>query len=110
MCTAGNDKVKTMTDLASLLLILFAIAFGCFFLQMGKNALLSQDRFLRFCNRWQKAEAPGIPAFDLGYFGGPGNLRLLGIGSLPVAHGRRWRTRLICCLGKVSPMGDGAHP
>jgi hypothetical protein len=73
-----------MTDLASLLLMLFAIAFGCFFLQMGKNALLAQDRFLRFCNKWQKAEAPGIPAFDLGYFGGPGNLRLLGIGLVAV--------------------------
>jgi hypothetical protein len=60
--------------------MLFAIAFGCFFLQMGKHALLSQERFLRFCNRWQKTEEFGIKTFDLGTFGGPTNLRLVGVG------------------------------
>jgi hypothetical protein len=69
-----------MTDLASFLLMLVAIAFGCFFLQMGKQALLSQERFLRFCNRWQKTGEFGIQAFDLGSFGGPTNLRLVGVG------------------------------
>ena len=47
---------------------------------MGKNALLSQDRFLRFCNRWQRNDEFGIKTFDLGSFGGSPNLRLLGVG------------------------------
>ena len=40
-----------MNYLTSVLTTLFAVAFGCFFLQMGTQALLAQDRFLRFCNQ-----------------------------------------------------------
>ena len=60
--------------------MLFAVAFGWFFLRMGKNALLSPDRFLRFCNRWQRNEEFGIKTFDVGSFGGSTNLRLFGVG------------------------------
>jgi|GEM_PF-2056296 hypothetical protein len=67
-----------MNYLTSIVTTLFAVAFGCFFLQMGTKALLAQDRFLRFCNQWQKGEA--FDRIDAGYFGGPKNLRLLGVG------------------------------
>ncbi len=33
---------------------LFGLAFGCFFLQMGAQALVAQPRFLRFCNRLEQ--------------------------------------------------------
>jgi hypothetical protein len=71
-----------MNSLSSVLTALVAIAFGCFFLQMGTHALLSQDRFLRFCNRWSKGGA--LEKLDAGYFGGPKNLRLLGVGLAAV--------------------------
>jgi hypothetical protein len=73
-----------MSDPISLILTLFAIACSCVFLLIGKHALLSQDTFLRLCNRWQKTEQFGIKTFDLGYFGGPGNLRLLGGGLVAI--------------------------
>ncbi|HJT01511.1 MAG TPA: hypothetical protein VJ756_20620 [Terriglobales bacterium] len=71
-----------MDYLTSGLTALFAFAFGCFFLQMGTHALVAQDRFLRFCNRWHKGGA--LENVDAGYFGGPRNLRLLGVGLAAV--------------------------
>lgn len=71
-----------MNSLTSVLIALFAVAFGCFFLQLGTHALLAQDRFLRFCNRWHKGEE--LDRLDAGYFGGPKNLRLLGVGLAAV--------------------------
>lgn len=71
-----------MNYLTSVLTSLFAIAFGCFFLQMGTQALLAQERFLRFCNRWHKGGV--LEQLDAGYFGGPRNLRLLGVGLAAV--------------------------
>ena len=61
---------------------LFGLAFGCFFLQMGTQALVAQHRFLRFCNRWNKGGE--LEMLDAGYFGGPKNLRLLGVGLAAV--------------------------
>jgi hypothetical protein len=60
----------------------FGLAFGCFFLQMGAHALVAQHRFLRFCNRWNKGGE--LEMLDAGYFGGPKNLRLLGVGLAAV--------------------------
>lgn len=71
-----------MNSLTSIFTTLFATAFGCFFLQMGTHALVAQDRFLRFCNRWNKGG--DLEKLDAGYFGGPKNLRLLGIGLAAV--------------------------
>jgi hypothetical protein len=71
-----------MNYLTSGLTVLLAIAFGSFFLHMGTHALLAQDRFLRFCNRWHKGGA--LERLDAGYFGGPRNLRLLGVGLAAV--------------------------
>jgi hypothetical protein len=68
--------------LSSGLTVLFAIVFGCFFLQMGTHALVAQERFLRFCNRWHKGGT--LEQLDLGYFGGARNLRLLGVGLAAV--------------------------
>ncbi len=61
---------------------IFGLAFGCFFLQMGAQALVAQHRFLRFCNRWNKGGE--LEMLDAGYFGGPRNLRLLGVGLAAV--------------------------
>ncbi len=71
-----------MNNLTSVLTGLFAVAFGCFFLHMGTHALVAQDRFLRFCNRWNKGGE--LENIDAGYFGGPRNLRLLGVGLAAV--------------------------
>ncbi len=71
-----------MNYLTSVVTVLFAIAFGCFFLQMGTHALVAQDRFLRFCNQWHKGGE--LEKLDAGYFGGPRNLRLLGVGLATV--------------------------
>ena len=71
-----------MNDVTSVVTAFFAVAFGCFFLQMGSHAIVAQDRFLRFCNRWHKGGT--LEQFDLGYFGGSGNLRLLGVGLAAV--------------------------
>lgn len=71
-----------MNDVTGVVTAFFAVAFGCFFLQMGTHALLAQDRFLRFCNRWHKGGT--LEQLDLGYFGGPRNLRLLGVGLAAV--------------------------
>ena len=68
-----------MSDPTSLILTVFGIAFGCFFLFLGKHALLSQDNFLRLYNRLQKTEQFGLKPFDLDYFGGHKKLRLLGV-------------------------------
>jgi multisubunit Na+/H+ antiporter MnhG subunit len=67
-----------------LIIALFGIALGCFFLLMGKHALLSQDDFLRLYNRWQKTAQFGVRPFDVGYFGGPKKLRLLGVGLIVI--------------------------
>ncbi|HET7748946.1 MAG TPA: hypothetical protein VFK81_06165 [Terriglobales bacterium] len=61
---------------------LFGLAFGCFFLQMGAHALVAQHRFLQFCNRWHRGGE--LEKIDAGYFGGPRNLRLLGVGLAAV--------------------------
>jgi hypothetical protein len=71
-----------MDDVTSVVTAFFAVAFGCFFLQMGSHAIVAQDRFLRFCNRWHKGGT--LEQLDLNYFGGPGNLRLLGVGLAAV--------------------------
>jgi hypothetical protein len=71
-----------MNYLTSVLTALFAIALGGFFLQMGTHALLAQERFLRFCNRWHRGGE--LDRLDAGYFGGPRNLRLLGVGLAAV--------------------------
>ncbi len=71
--------MTTMNYLMSILTTLLAIAFGGFFLQTGKQALLSQDAFLRFCSRLQKTDQSGIKTLDAGYFGGPANVRLIGV-------------------------------
>jgi hypothetical protein len=71
-----------MNDVTTVVTAFFAVAFGCFFLQMGSHAIVAQDRFLRFCNRWHKGGT--LEQFDLGYFGGSGNLRLLGVGLAAV--------------------------
>ena len=71
-----------MNYLTTVVTALLGVAFGCFFLQMGTEALLAQDRFLRFCNRWNKGG--GLEMLDAGYFGGPKNLRLLGVGLAAV--------------------------
>lgn len=71
-----------MNSLTTILTTLLAVALGCFFLQMGTHALLAQDRFLRFCNRWNKGGE--LEMLDAGYFGGPKNLRLLGVGLAAV--------------------------
>jgi hypothetical protein len=71
-----------MNNVTSVVTAFFAVAFGCFFLQMGSHAIVAQDRFLRFCNRWHKGGT--LEQLDLGYFGGPGNLRLLGVGLAAV--------------------------
>jgi hypothetical protein len=57
----------------------FGLAFGGFFLLLGKHALLSQDAFLRLWNKFQKTEQFGVKPFDLEYFGGKTKLRLLGL-------------------------------
>jgi hypothetical protein len=67
-----------MNSLMSVLIAFFAVAFGSFSLRMGTLALLAQDHFLRFCNRWNKGGE--LDKVDLGYFGGARNLRLLGVG------------------------------
>ena len=71
-----------MHDVTSVVTAFFAVAFGCFFLRMGTHALVAQDRFLRFCNQWHKGDEP--EKLDVGYFGGPRNLRLLGVGLAAV--------------------------
>jgi len=71
-----------MNDVTTVVTAFFAVAFGCFFLQMGSHAIVAQDRFLRFCNRWHKGGR--LEQLDLGYFGGSGNLRLLGVGLAAV--------------------------
>jgi hypothetical protein len=67
-----------------LIITLFGIALGCLVLLMGKHALLSQDDFLRIYNRWQKTAQFGVRPFDVGYFGGPRKLRLLGVGLIGI--------------------------
>jgi hypothetical protein len=74
--------VIRMDYLTSFLTALLALGFGCFLLRMGAHALVAQDRFLRFCNRWNKGGE--LEKLDAGYFGGPGNLRLLGVGLAAV--------------------------
>jgi hypothetical protein len=71
-----------MDYLTSGLISIVAVALGCFFVRMGAHALLAQDRFLRFCNQWHKG--PEFEKLDVGYFGGPKNLRLLGVGLAAV--------------------------
>lgn len=73
-----------MSKLTTLTIALFGIALGCSVLWMGKHALLSQDTFLRFYNRWQKTARFGMKPFDVDYFGGPRKLRLLGVGLVAV--------------------------
>lgn len=52
-------------------------------LRIGAHALVAQDHSLRFCNRWNKGGE--LEKLDVGYFGGPKNLRLLGVGLAAVA-------------------------
>ena len=70
-----------MVDLAALLIAVCAIAFGCSFVRVGKYALLSQGRFLQFCNRGQEEFETD---FDLSSSGEPISLRLLGVGLLAI--------------------------
>jgi hypothetical protein len=73
-----------MSDPTRLILTVFGIAFGCFFLLLGKHALLSQGTFLRLYNRWQKTQQFGIKPFDLDYFGGQKKLRSLGLALVAI--------------------------
>ena len=75
--------MAAMTDLATLLIAVCAIAFGCCFVRVGKDALLSQNQFLQFC-RGKQTEELETEAFDLSSSGEPINLRLLGVGLLAV--------------------------
>ncbi len=55
----------------------FGFSFGAFVLIMGKNALLSQENFLRLFRELQRVEKRS--AISLDYFGGPARLRALGV-------------------------------
>lgn len=68
-----------MSNPTDALLLVFGLAFGGFFLLLGKHAVLSQGTFLRLYNKWQKTEQFGIKPFGLDYFGGERQLRLLGV-------------------------------
>lgn len=69
-----------MTHIAALLIAVCAIGFGCSFVRVEKYALLSQDRFLRFCDREERIKE--FDALDLSSSGEPINLRFLGVGLL----------------------------
>jgi hypothetical protein len=69
-------------QVTDVLLLVFGLAFGAFFVWVGKQALLSQSTFLRLCNRWYKTKEFGLEPFDIGYFGGTKRLRLMGIGLI----------------------------
>lgn len=73
--------MAAMAHIAALLIAVCAIAFGCSFVRVGQYALLSQDRFLKFCNRGQEKFKTD---FDLSSSGEPINLRLLGVGLLAI--------------------------
>ena len=72
-----------MTDVVRLLIAVCAITFGCCFVRLGKYALLSQHRFLQFCER---ARRNGVETddIDLRSFGEPVSLRLIGLGLLAI--------------------------
>ncbi len=55
----------------------FGFSFGAFVLIMGKNALLSQNKFLSLFRDLQRPEKRGAVSLD--YFGGPAKLRALGV-------------------------------
>ena len=76
--------MAAMPHLAALLIAVCAIAFGCCFVQVGKYALLSQERFLQFCSRRRRTEEFEIGAFDISSSGEPVSLRLLGVGLLTI--------------------------
>ena len=69
-------------QVTDVLLLVLGLAFGSFFVWVGKQALLSQGTFLRLCNRWYKTKEFGLEPFDIGYFGGTKRLRLMGIGLI----------------------------
>jgi hypothetical protein len=76
--------MAAMADIATLLIAVCAIAFGCSFVRVGKYALSSQDRFLQFCSRGERTAEFEIDAFDSLTSGEPINLRLLGAGLLAI--------------------------
>ncbi|PYX45145.1 MAG: hypothetical protein DMG79_19880 [Acidobacteria bacterium] len=69
-----------MRNMTSFIFGLFGTALGGSVLLMGKHALLSQATFLRLYNKWQKTAQFGLKPFDVGHFGGPSKLRLIGLG------------------------------
>lgn len=71
---------KRMSNLTTIIIGLFGLAFGGFVLLMGKHALLSQETFLRLYDRFQKRAQLGLRPVDVEYFGGPGTLTLIGVG------------------------------
>ncbi len=73
--------MAAIANFTALLIAVCALAFGCSFVRVGKYALLSQDRFLQFCNRGEEAFETD---FDLSSSGEPINLRLLGVGLLAI--------------------------
>jgi hypothetical protein len=67
-----------MSNVTTVIIGLFGLAFGGSVLLMGKHALLSQVTFLRLYNKFQKREKFGLKPFDLEYFGGTTKLRVIG--------------------------------
>jgi hypothetical protein len=69
-----------VSNVTTIIIGLFGLAFGGSVLLMEKNALLSQDTFLRLYNRFQKTGQFDLKPLDVEYFGGPIKLRLIGVG------------------------------
>lgn len=71
-----------MIELAMLFSAVCAIMFGCYFVRIGKSALLSQDRFLQFCQRASEGVEIEPPALEC--LGEPVNLKLIGLGLVEI--------------------------
>ena len=73
-----------MAEFVILLIAVCAIAFGCCFVRIGKYAVLSQDRFLRFCARALRGKEVMTDRLALESCGEPVSLRFLGMGLLAI--------------------------